>query len=94
MSKAGVGHRFHITGLTHDERGYPAATWQGQAQLVTRLVDKIRKNELGVGRTISTSPPGKTPRPKAWAICMRRACEESSCSARAVASEWSGSYVE
>ena len=24
MVKAGEGYRFHVTGLTHDERGYPA----------------------------------------------------------------------
>ena len=44
MARAGDGHRFHITGLTHDERGYPAMSWQAQERLVRRLVDKIRKN--------------------------------------------------
>ena len=44
MAKAGDGYRFHITGLTHDERGYPDMTWQGQETNVRRLVDKIRKN--------------------------------------------------
>ncbi len=44
MIKAGDGYRFHITGLTHDERGYPVMNWQCQEQLVRRLVDKIRKN--------------------------------------------------
>ena len=44
MVKAGDGYRFHITGLTHDERGYPAMTEECHDQLVRRLVDKIRKN--------------------------------------------------
>lgn len=44
MVKAGDGYRFHITGLTHDERGYPAINWQAQEKLVRRLVEKIRKN--------------------------------------------------
>jgi 2-oxoglutarate ferredoxin oxidoreductase subunit alpha len=44
MAKAGDGYRFHITGLTHDERGYPDMTWQAQETHVRRLVDKIRKN--------------------------------------------------
>jgi 2-oxoglutarate ferredoxin oxidoreductase subunit alpha len=42
MVKAGDGYRIHISGLTHDERGYPAMTAECQAKLVRRLVDKIR----------------------------------------------------
>jgi len=44
MVKAGDGYRIHVTGLTHDERGYPAVNPECQAQLVRRLVDKIRLN--------------------------------------------------
>jgi len=44
MVKAGDGYRFHVTGLTHDERGYPIMNWQCQEVLVHRLMDKIRKN--------------------------------------------------
>jgi 2-oxoglutarate ferredoxin oxidoreductase subunit alpha len=44
MVKAGDGHRFHVTGLTHDARGYPAMNADCQEKLVRRLVDKIRKN--------------------------------------------------
>jgi len=44
MVKAGDGHRIHITGLTHDERGYPAMNPAAQDKLVRRLTDKIRKN--------------------------------------------------
>jgi 2-oxoglutarate ferredoxin oxidoreductase subunit alpha len=44
MVKAGDGYRFHITGLTHDEHGYPAMNWRAQDKLVRRLVEKIRNN--------------------------------------------------
>ncbi len=44
MAKAGDGHRFHVTGLTHDERGYPVMNADAQEKCVRRLVDKIRDN--------------------------------------------------
>ncbi len=44
MAKAGDGHFFHVTGLTHDERGYPDMTWEMQEKCVHRLIDKIDKN--------------------------------------------------
>jgi len=40
MAHAGEGYRFHVTGLTHDERGYPAMTVETQDRLVRRLVSK------------------------------------------------------
>ncbi|HIQ02737.1 MAG TPA: 2-oxoacid:acceptor oxidoreductase subunit alpha [Anaerolineales bacterium] len=46
MAVAGEGYRIHTTGLTHDERGYPAtADDTAQWPLVQRLVDKIEKNK-------------------------------------------------
>ena len=42
MVKAGDGYRFHITGLTHDERGYPSMTVPTQDRLVRRLLDKLK----------------------------------------------------
>ncbi|MBN2573386.1 MAG: 2-oxoacid:acceptor oxidoreductase subunit alpha [Deltaproteobacteria bacterium] len=42
MTVAGAGHRIHVTGLTHDERGYPAMNAAAQDKMVTRLVRKIR----------------------------------------------------
>jgi 2-oxoglutarate ferredoxin oxidoreductase subunit alpha len=42
MVKAGDGHRFHITGLTHDERGYPSMNLETQDTLVRRLHDKLK----------------------------------------------------
>lgn len=44
MVKAGEGYRFHITGLTHDEKGYPVMNWQTQEKCVSRLIDKILNN--------------------------------------------------
>lgn len=44
MIVAGEGYRIHTTGLTHDEKGYPAMTVEAQDKLVNRLVDKINKN--------------------------------------------------
>ena len=44
MVKAGDGYRFHITGLTHDEKGYPVMNWQTQEKCVSRLIDKINNN--------------------------------------------------
>ncbi len=44
MVKAGEGYHLHVTGLTHDEKGYPNMTVGTQARLVRRLVDKIRVN--------------------------------------------------
>ena len=45
MASAGEGYRFHITGLTHDERGYPGMDAETQERLVYRLVEKIRRNK-------------------------------------------------
>jgi 2-oxoglutarate ferredoxin oxidoreductase subunit alpha len=50
MAVAGQGYRFHVTGLTHDEMGYPASTAEAQDKLVRRLVDKIRRNSQQIIR--------------------------------------------
>jgi 2-oxoglutarate ferredoxin oxidoreductase subunit alpha len=42
MAHAGEGYKFHVTGLTHDERGYPNMTPPVQDKLVRRLQSKIR----------------------------------------------------
>lgn len=44
MAVAGQGFHFHVTGLTHDERGYPSASREAQNKYVKRLNDKIRIN--------------------------------------------------
>lgn len=50
MAVAGQGYRFHTTGLTHDEKGYPVMTAEAQDRLVRRLVDKIRMNRRKIVR--------------------------------------------
>ncbi|MDD5701165.1 MAG: 2-oxoacid:acceptor oxidoreductase subunit alpha [Dehalococcoidales bacterium] len=50
MAIAGQGYRFHTTGLTHDERGYPIMTVETQDKLIRRLVDKIRLNHKDIIR--------------------------------------------
>ncbi len=44
MVNAGEGYRIHVTGLTHDERGYPMVDAVTQQRMITRLVEKIRRN--------------------------------------------------
>ncbi len=44
MPSAGDGYKIHVSGLTHDERGYPVMTVEAQAQMVERIVNKIRNN--------------------------------------------------
>ena len=45
MVRAGEGYRFHMTSLTHDERGYPSMTVEAQDRLVRRLVEKVKPFE-------------------------------------------------
>ena len=44
MVSAGDGYRIHVTGLTHDERGYPAMNPEASAWNVTRIIQKITAN--------------------------------------------------
>ncbi len=44
MAIAGEGFGVHITGLTHDERGYPSMTAEAQEEMMSRIVGKIRNN--------------------------------------------------
>lgn len=44
MASAGEGYKVITTGLTHDERGYPAMNAEAQEKLVKRLCDKILLN--------------------------------------------------
>lgn len=51
MPAFGDGYKVHITGLTHDERGYPdASNPQTHSKLVNRLCDKIRKHTDDIAR--------------------------------------------
>lgn len=55
MPSAGDGYKVHVTGLTHDERGYPVMTVEAQAQMVERIVKKIRDNRDDIIMTESYS---------------------------------------
>ncbi len=44
LPDAGDGYRIHVTGLTHDERGYPSTDAKTQDAMIRRLVQKIQKN--------------------------------------------------
>ncbi len=44
FARAGDGYKFHTTGLTHDEKGYPVMSAECQEWNVRRLVEKIRNN--------------------------------------------------
>src|SRR5512138_1285899 len=44
MVKAGDGYHVHVTGLTHDERGYPAMNVPAHEKMQLRLRDKILDN--------------------------------------------------
>ncbi len=49
MAVAGEGYRIHVTGLTHDDRGYPTTSHEVSQKLVSRLVRKVRENEKLIG---------------------------------------------
>ena len=44
MANFGDGYRIHVTGLTHDETGYPVMEAWAQKEMVDRLVRKIKDN--------------------------------------------------
>jgi 2-oxoglutarate ferredoxin oxidoreductase subunit alpha len=50
FARAGDGYRFHTTGLTHDERGYPDMSEKTQERCVRRLIEKIRANAERIAR--------------------------------------------
>lgn len=53
MANAGDGYRIHVTGLTHDQRGYPVMTADCHAEMVARITGKIRRNLGDIIRTES-----------------------------------------
>ncbi len=44
MAVAGEGYNVHVTGLTHDERGYPVMSVEAQEEMITRICRKIQDN--------------------------------------------------
>ena len=82
MARVGEGYRTEVTGLTHDEHGYPAMNWQAQQKLISRLVGKIRNNADRIARweerkvedaDIVVVAYGITSRVAEWAVQMARA---------------------
>lgn len=46
----GEGYRIHMTGLIHDEHGYPSLRMEDSRKLIERLVMKVRKNAKNLWR--------------------------------------------
>lgn len=44
MPAIGDGYKVHVTGLTHDEKGYPVMSVETQKEMVGRIIGKIRNN--------------------------------------------------
>jgi 2-oxoglutarate/2-oxoacid ferredoxin oxidoreductase subunit alpha len=44
MAIAGEGYNIHVTGLTHDEKGYPVMNVETQVAMMKRLTEKVQKN--------------------------------------------------
>jgi 2-oxoglutarate ferredoxin oxidoreductase subunit alpha len=44
MPAIGDGCKVHVTGLTHDERGYPVMSVEAQKEMIHRIIGKIRNN--------------------------------------------------
>ena len=53
MPAAGQGYNVHITGLTHDEKGYPVMTVEAQTEMMARITGKIHRNLDDIIRTES-----------------------------------------
>jgi 2-oxoglutarate ferredoxin oxidoreductase subunit alpha len=51
MPSAGEGYNIHVTGLTHDEKGYPVMSVDTQAEMMERITGKIRNNMADISRT-------------------------------------------
>jgi len=45
MADFGTGYRYHVTGLIHDETGFPSNSTEVADKLIRRLMDKIEKHK-------------------------------------------------
>ncbi|MFP4547743.1 MAG: 2-oxoacid:acceptor oxidoreductase subunit alpha [Fidelibacterota bacterium] len=45
MANFGEGYRYHVTGLVHDETGFPTNDSEKAAEMLARLNEKIEKNK-------------------------------------------------
>ncbi len=55
MAPTGKGYYFHVTGLTHDERGYPAMNAEAQDRLIRRLKEKVDRDADGPLKRVEAS---------------------------------------
>jgi len=58
MPTFGDGYRIHVTGLTHDERGYPVIDAETQGRLVPRLREKVTHNIEWIQDVVETDLDG------------------------------------
>ena len=48
MANFGSGYRYHLTGLVHDEKGYPTSNNKEIDQLIRRLTNKVELNKKDI----------------------------------------------
>lgn len=48
MANFGSGYRYHVTGLIHNEKGYPTSNNKEIDQLIRRLTDKVELNKKNI----------------------------------------------
>lgn len=50
MAAIGEGYKFHVTGLNHDEWGYPSNSNEVAEKLTSRLLNKIERNKDDIAK--------------------------------------------
>jgi len=74
MACAGEGYHIHVTGLTHNEKGYPATvSVEAQQKLVVRLIRKIRDNQDDIVELVEDQVKGADVVVVAYGISARTA---------------------
>ncbi len=48
MARPGAGYRAHMTGLTHDEDGFPTQNPERAARATNRVLDKLQHHRSGI----------------------------------------------
>ncbi|MFW6149523.1 MAG: 2-oxoacid:acceptor oxidoreductase subunit alpha [Atribacterota bacterium] len=48
MADFGSGYRYHVTGLVHNEKGYPTSNAQEVDQFIRRLINKVEENKQDI----------------------------------------------
>ncbi|RJQ08733.1 MAG: 2-oxoacid:acceptor oxidoreductase subunit alpha [Bacillota bacterium] len=70
MAPFGQGYRYHVTGLHHDERGYPVHDGAVAGELGRRLLRKLERREADIARVEWVWGPGRGDRgprpPDGW----------------------------